>query len=357
MKYLKKITLNNFRCYENKEFFLKKGINIILGNNATGKTSLMEAIYMIGMCKSYRTNFDSEIVLENKNYYNIISILDNNGKEEKVVLYYNNGQKKLTKNSVNYKSLSQHIGYLNVVVFSPEDLKLVNGDPKYRRRFLDVNISQLSKEYLSLLTEYNRLLKEKNELLKDINYDGHNLSNNNETLLKLYTNSLADKAKGIIKYRKKFIDSLNVLVDESVKEITKGKEIDKLEYIPNVCENDIEIEMNNKLKSDLFAQTTTCGPHRDDFKIYVNNKIASDYASQGQQKTVSLTIKMALAKLIARSKGEIVVILDDVFGELDKERQQDLIKLVKNEQQVFITTTSLKYITNDIIKESNLIKI
>ncbi|OLA10476.1 MAG: hypothetical protein BHW12_02510 [Coprobacillus sp. 28_7] len=340
MKYLKKITLNNFRCYENKEFFLKKGINIILGNNATGKTSLMEAIYMIGMCKSYRTNFDSEIVLENKNYYNIISILDNTG-----------------KNSVNYKSLSQHIGYLNVVVFSPEDLKLVNGDPKYRRRFLDVNISQLSKEYLSLLTEYNRLLKEKNELLKDINYDGHNLSNNNETLLKLYTNSLADKAKGIIKYRKKFIDSLNVLVDESVKEITKGKEIDKLEYIPNVCENDIEIEMNNKLKSDLFAQTTTCGPHRDDFKIYVNNKIASDYASQGQQKTVSLTIKMALAKLIARSKGEIVVILDDVFGELDEERQQDLIKLVKNEQQVFITTTSLKYITNDIIKESNLIKI
>lgn len=357
MKYLKKITLNNFRCYENKEFLFKKGINIILGNNATGKTSLMEAIYMIGMCKSHRTNLDSEIILENKRYYSIVSILNNDGKEEKIVLYYNNGQKKLTKDTVNYKSLSQHIGYLNVVIFSPDDLKLVNGDPKYRRKFLDVNISQLSKEYLSLLTEYNRLLKEKNELLKTINYDGNNLSSNNEVLLKLYTNSLATKAKGIIKYRKKFIESLNILVDESVKEITRGKEIDKLEYLPNACEEDIENEMNNKLKNDLFAQTTTCGPHRDDFKIYVNDKNASDYASQGQQKTVSLTIKMALAKLIARAKGEIIIILDDVFGELDEERQHDLINLIKNEQQVFITTTSLKYITNDIIKECNLIKL
>ena len=357
MKYLKKITLNNFRCYESKEFLLRKGINVVLGNNAVGKSSLMEAIYMTGMCKSHRTNMDSEIVMYNKGYYNLISIFENNDKEEKVVLYYSNGSKKLSKDNINYKSLSQHIGYINIVIFSPDDLKLVNGDPKYRRRFLDINISQLSKEYLSLLTEYNRLLKEKNELLKTINYDGTNLSKENEVMLRLYTKSLSEKAKGIIKYRKRFVDSLNIYVDESVKEITNGKETNKLEYILNVNEENIENEMMSKIKSDLFAQTCTCGPHRDDFKIYVNNKNASDYASQGQQKTVSLTIKMALAKLIAKSKGDIILILDDVFGELDEERQKDLIKLIKNEEQVFITTTSMKYINADIIKDFNLIKL
>lgn len=357
MKYLKKIILNNFRCYSQREFTFSQGLNIILGNNASGKTSLMEAIYMIGMCKSYRTNSDFEALLYNKEYYSIFSIVNNNDKEEKIALLWSGGNKKVSKDGSQYKTLSKHLGYLNVVVFSPDDLKLVNGDPKYKRRFLDINISQINPNYLKLLSDYNKILKEKNELLKNINYDGTNLSFNNESLIKVYNNLLVNKGKEIIKIRKEFLDDLNNYIYKAVREITSDKEITRINYIPNVSELDIENEYNKRFKNDLFAQTSTCGPHRDDFEVSINNQSAEGYASQGQCRTASLAIKIALAKKILDIGKDVIVILDDVFGELDESRQEKLIKAINSGNQIFITTTSLKYLSNETVEKSNLIKL
>lgn len=359
MVYIKKISLINFRCYKNNNFEFKKGINVVCGDNATGKTSLMEALYISSMGKSHRTNSDLDIVTYNNDYYSIIleTFESNNENNDKIAILYSNIGKKISKNGKIFKSLSQYIGYFNVVIFSPDDLKLIKGDPKYRRRFLDINISQINKEYLNDLTEYNKILRERNELLKQINYDGKYISQANKAMLDIYTGVLITKGKKIIRNRKDFVTEINKYIKENVKNITNNQEEGWISYLPNVNEETIEQEFKKKEINDLFAGTTTAGPHRDDFETYVNGKNANIYASQGQQRTLALAVKVGLAMLIRDTKDDVIVIIDDVFGELDENRQKYLMNILKKYEQIFITTTSMKYLTEDIIKVSNIIKI
>lgn len=352
MKYLRKINLTNFRCFKQNEFIFQKGFNIILGDNAKGKTSLIEAIYIICMCKSFRTSQESEVIGHNDNFYTIITEFINDLKVDNVALVNNKNNKKVSLNGNQYKSLSEHIGYINVVVFSPDDLKIVKGEPKYRRKFLDVNISQSDKEYLRLLSEYNKILKERNELLKQ------NCFNNeeNKALLKIYSEVLIVKGKEIINCRKKFINKLNLYVNTEMNNLTKGKETVKICYKPNIECNLYDNEMKKRIDFDISCQSTSIGPHKDDFSILINGYEAISYASQGQQRTISLAVKIALANMFKDDKKDTLILLDDVFGELDEHRQYDLFDSLKSNEQVFITTTSLKYIREDIQKESNIIK-
>lgn len=352
------ISLTNFRCYKNRSFEFKKGINVICGDNATGKTSLMEALYISGMGKSYRTSSDADVVNYNNEFYSIlIDIKKNEEKADKISIVYSHNGKKISKNGNIFKSLSQYLGYFNVVIFSPDDLKLIKGDPKYRRKFLDINISQINKEYLNTLSEYNKILKERNELLKQINYNGKDISQANKAMLDIYTNVLITNGKKIIKIRRNFVTEINKYIRENVQNITHNTENGRISYLPNVNEDNIEQEFKRKEINDLFAGTTTVGPHRDDFETFINEKKASDFASQGQQRTLALAIKVGLAMLIRSLESDVVVIIDDVFGELDESRQKDLMEILKKHEQIFITTTSMKYLTDEIIKESNIIKL
>lgn len=356
MKKIENIELINFRCYENAKFNFKKGINIVVGNNAVGKTTLMESIYMIGMCKSFRTGLDGELIRKNKDFYIVNSNLYDD-EEYNVVLSYSKGNKKIALNNEIYKSLSKHIGFINVIMFTPDDLDLIKGDPKYRRRFLDVNIGQLDSDYLLELSIYNKILKERNELLKQIDYSGAYISSENQTLLGIYNNMLIDSGKKVVQKREDFINSLNVFVKEYVKEISDNKEEGYIEYKPNSSKENFKEEFFSKEKQDLYTQTTNVGPHRDNFNVVLNGKSAENYGSQGQQRTLALAIKMALSRYMDEKKKDALLILDDVFGELDENRQNSLIRLIEKKEQVFVTTTSIKNIPLSVIEKSNIINI
>ncbi len=349
---LNQLDLYNFRCYDYKKIDFSKGINIILGENASGKSSIVEAIYIIGTCKSFRTYNDRDIIKFNKDFYSVIANTD----EGLISVMYSKGEKRVSLNEQNIKSLSKYIGIINTVLFSPEDLKLIKGDPKNRRRFLDVCISQNDKEYLETLIEYNKILKERNELLKQLDYNGTNLDKNNEIMLDIYSETLINKAKVLIIKRREFLIELQKIVSEKMRLMNKSEEV-KVIYTPNVSENELSEEFKRKKQQDLFTQTTNFGPHRDDFDIYVNEKRADSFASQGQQRTITLALKIAYASLLQQKNKKVIMILDDVYGELDEKRQKDLIKMLDLNTQIIITTTTLNSVDEEILNKSKVIKL
>ena len=349
---IKTLELYNFRLYNYRKFDLNKGINIIVGGNASGKSTLVEAVYVLGTCKSFRTHYDTEILRFNQQFYSVVSTTD----QGNISISYCDGEKKINVNDSNVKTMSKYIGTVNVVLFSPEDLNIIKGDPKTRRKFLDVCISQIDKEYLDNLIEYNRILKERNELLKKIDYKGLILGKNDDLLLELYSKVLSEKAITIIRKRNDFLSNLNVIVKEKLKEIVSN-EIVEITYKPFVNDDEIENKFFETKTLDLYTKRTNIGSHKDDFEICLNSKKAASYASQGQQRTIAIAIKLAYAEILKRLNKECVVILDDVYGELDPERQKNIIKMLDLNNQILITTTTLSCIEKDIIDKSKIIKI
>lgn len=352
---LKKIKLTNFRCYSNYEQEFSPKINIIIGNNATGKTSLVEAIYALGITKSPKATNDSEMINHEEEFCTIKGwFLDE--KEHEVVYSVANKRKQLAKQIVKdnkkVNHMSEYLGFYYVVMFSPEDIELINGAPLVKRRFLDTNIGQIDPVYLNSLTKYKKILKERNQLLKDIALNG----SLNQDLLDVYSNELVKEAKIIIKKRKEFVQKINVFFKEQVKAISYGKETAELEYLPLCSEEEIEVSFKESRKLDMITKTTNVGPHRDDLGVIFNGYEAV-YASQGQQKTFALALKLALIDILRQESERIIVILDDVFGELDINRQKEIIKLLEMDYQIFITTTSIEHLDSSVLKGSNIIKI
>lgn len=346
------IELYNFRCYKYKKVLFKQGINIIVGDNASGKSSIIEAIHVLCTCKSFRTHVDRDLVNFESDFYSIISNMEN----RTIIFSYLNNEKKINVNNEYVKTLSKYIGTTNVVLFSPEDLNIIKGDPKSRRKFIDICLSQIDKNYLESLIEYNKLLKERNELLKKIDFNGKNLDSNNDTLLDLYSNALIEKAIIVINKRNEFLEQLNQEVNKKMKLMNKDEKV-LLTYKPSSSEDSIKKNMSDNKMMDLYSKNTSVGPHRDDFEIVFNDKKASSFSSQGQQRTIVLAIKLAYAELINRMNKECIVMLDDVYGELDNTRQKDIIKMIDTNNQVIITTTTLSCIDKNILEKSNIINI
>ena len=353
---IKSICLFNFRCYEYIKILLENKINIIIGKNATGKSSIIESIYLLGTSKSFRTNTDTDMIKFESEFYSVIAETN----VGKIVYSNNKGEKKITINDEVIKSASKYVGTVNVVLFSPEDLKLIKDEPKYRRKFLDICISQINKEYLISLMEYNKVLKERNELLKQIEESSYLNEEFNKSekydLLEMYTKVLVEKGKKLIKYRKEFVEKLDLETNIKVKNIKKEENVSLL-YAPNVSINDYETEIKKRIKHDIYLKTTTCGPHRDDFQIILNEKNASDFGSQGQQRTIALAIKLGYSEILKKEKEDVIIMMDDMFGELDDERQRELMNIFNEDFQIIVTTTSEKYIDKEIINKSNVIKL
>lgn len=339
---IKKIELTNFRGFKNLEINTDNRLVIITGNNAVGKTSVLESIYYVATSKSHRTNEldslikdDSEFVkiniIANKKYTSIIS---KEGKTNSI-------------NGVVIKKISDYIGSLKAVMFSPLDLELINGSKNIRRNFLDLQISILDKVYLYHLNNYKHLLKERNILLKENNSD--------LKMLNILTKSLAIETKNIYLKRIDFINQVNDLLKETKKSL-KMKEDVVLKYNPSYDSNDIEKSFLNKINYDILTKTTNSGTHRDDFSIYIDNHEANIYASQGQRRQIVIALKICLKELIYKyTKEEPVLLLDDVFNELDQIRQNDLIDFLKDSNQTIITTTNLLNVPDSILKDSIII--
>lgn len=353
MFYLKEVELNNFRCHGNIKFELSPDINIIVGNNAVGKTSILESIYFLGVCKSFKTNEDINLIKNGEKHFYIKGFLVDDTKEYKIVSsFIADKGKKISINDKTIKSLSEYYGFLNVVCFSPSDLKLINGEPRIKRRFLDINIGQTDKIYLKNVSDYNKVLKERNELLKNLNdySDG-------DALLQVYTDKMASIGKEIIIRREKFLKDIEPYINMVMGEISSNKESINIVYKSCVNQENIQVEMQKAINVDKISKTSTLGPHRDDIEININGLDSSVYGSQGQQRTVALAIKLGLSRFIKKESNKMIVLLDDVFGELDNKRQIELLKAVDQGTQVLITTTSIDNIENEIIKRSKVIKL
>lgn len=349
MFFIKKVILQNYRCFKKKGIDFSNKINIIVGPNAVGKTSVVEAINLLSCCKSHKTNNDKELIKKNEDFYSVKAEVNGENADDIQMIYSSKG-KKVLKNEKQFKNLSEYIGYFNCIMFCPEDLKIVKGDPEEKRRFLDLFISQIDKEYLISLMKYKKILKTRNLYLKENDsYD--------DIYLKILDESLINEAKVIIKKRRNIIEELNDKFNEKVMMISDSKECGKLVYKPNVDVEKIDETFFVKRTVDCVLKTTSCGPHRDDMKIFINDDDGSVYASQGQQRTLALALKLAQADVIKEKRSKIVVVLDDVFGELDLKRQNQLMKLINYDNQIFITTTTIENLSDEIIKVSNIIKI
>lgn len=348
---IKKLILNNYRNHKKREINFKEGLNIIVGNNAVGKTNIVEAIYFASLGKSLKTNNIKELVNFNEEnaYVKVIYLKNNQENTIEFGLSIDN-KKRIAVNKEAIKSIKDLLGNLNTIYFTPDELRIIKESPNIRRRFLDITLSQHSKTYYQDLIEYGKILKNRNILLKNENIDLNLLDSINKELAKV--------AIKIIKTREELIASLNEYIEKIHYNLTQNKELLKIDYI-----NDLIIykeeerytkfieKLEKNLKVDKINKTTTYGPHRDDIEFYINNLNAKKYASQGQQRTIALSLKLAEAQyLYEKTKSKPIILLDDVLSELDEKRSEMLIKYVKNYQTIITTT-------NKIDIEANIIQI
>lgn len=345
--YVNSIKLINFRNYSGIKINLNKKVNILLGENGQGKTNLLESIYISSTGRSFRSNKDKEIISIDKEagYIGVELIKDDIKKFIELKLDIRK-PKRIKINGVEQDKVSDLEGVLKVVVFSPEDLKIIKEGPSYRRNFLDNEISQIKPIYKNILNDYNRVLTQRNNLLKIIQFDS-----NKKKMLSVWNHQLVEFGTKIILLRKAFIDRLSPISKEIHQSITSGMENLDIYYSPpfnilNISKEEI-IEKYNKLLSeneveDIEKGTTKIGPHRDDIKINIDGKDTRIFGSQGQQRTAALSLKLAEVKLIKEETEDYpVLLLDDVFSELDVNRRKYLISAFKDVQTIITSTEDI----------------
>ena len=334
--YIEEIELENFRNYEKQKIKFDKNINIIYGDNAQGKTNILEAIFICSLGKSFRTNKDKEIINKNKEYAKIKMNSIKNDRQLKIDFEIKE-KKKFYINKIATKKTSDLLGKNYIVLFTPEDIGILKNEPNKRRRFLNIMISQLRPMYVHLLNQYNKTIEQRNFYLKQIKYD-----NKPENNLDIWDEQLIELGKKIYEYRKEFINKLNNKIYDIHLITTKEKEKIKIKYISNI-ENNYEKRLKENRKNDIKKGYTNIGIHRDDFEIYINENPISIYGSQGQKRTTIISLKLAEAKVITDEVGEKpVILLDDFMSELDKKRIQGLLENIKDNQVIITCTDSFK---------------
>jgi len=346
--YITNLELVNFRNYNNLKLDIDKGVNVFFGNNAVGKTNILEAIYMTAITKSYRTTKENEVVNFNESYSNIfVNYVDKLERNSKVQIYIDqDSKKKIKEDDIDVKRASDFIGKYNVVIFSPESLDIIKGSPKNRRKFIDVLLSQLSKMYLVKLQEYNKVLSIKNTLLKN---ESGNIDND-------YLDILDEKLSGYIEYivqeRTNLVNKINEYAKKIHKNLTNNLENIEIKYISEFLDLDIQ-SIYNILKRnrnyDTIKKSSSKGVQRDDIEVYVNDLEVKTYGSQGQNRTSLLTLKLSELEILRDEKEDTpILLLDDVLSELDNNRIEYLLEYIKGYQTIITTTEidTLKHLCN-----------
>ena len=359
---IKSIALKNYRNYEQLKIDFDNKLNIIIGDNAQGKTNLLEAVYVSGFGKSFRTSKDSELVRFGEKIAHVkIEVERDNGYLEKIEFRINNQSKKeFHINGVTISKISELLGTLNIILFYPDDLRLIKDSPVERRKFINRELSHISKIYCSDIIEYNKILFQRNELLKKII-----VKPDFRDMLEIWDEQLADKGARIILRRKKFIEDLNNVSQRIHGSVTKNKERLTIDYLTGVkntetydkIKENLMLSLKKNIETDIKRGFTSTGPHRDDIEIKINDINIKAFGSQGQQRTAALSLKLSEIEIIKNDVGEFpILLLDDVMSELDVFRQKDLIYALKDVQTI-ITTTDVKNLLDDYINVSRIIKI
>lgn len=348
------LKLLNFRNFDTLELSFSPNKNIIIGNNGEGKTNIVEAIFVLGLTKSFRTNDDDILVKENNSLYkiegNVKSSFVNNYK-----IVYQNGVKVVKINNNKINKLSDYISNINVILFSINDLKLIKDTPSTRRKLINLEISQLNNSYIKYLNYYNKILKQRNSYLKTI-FNG----NVNFDYLSILDKQLIEYGLKIYEIRKKFINSINELLPNIYEKLGGNNNLKiyyKSDYENLSLENLIE-EYRKNVKKDVNLGSTQIGVHRDDYIFCMNNQEIKNYASEGQQKNSIIAFKMAELELFNEINKEYpILILDDLFSELDMKKVEKILNYISDDVQTFITTTDLKKIKKNYLKNSKVFKL
>lgn len=356
--FIKQLSLTNFRNYEQLQLPFENKVNVILGENAQGKTNLIEAMYVLALSKSHRTSKDKELILWDQPFAKIEGELEKRTGPLSLSIVISNKGKKAKINGLEQKKLSEYVGYLNVVMFAPEDLNLVKGAPQVRRRFIDMEIGQISPIYIHDLSKYNKILQQRNFLLKELQK-----SRKNEMMLDVLTTQLVEYAAKLLKRRFDFLQQLQKWSETIHFDISHGKEKLEIQYKPTIDVS--ELSDLSKIENEFFSKflqvrekeiirgTTLIGPHRDDLIFYVNGRDVQTYGSQGQQRTTALSVKLAELELIQDQLGEYpILLLDDVLSELDDRRQTHLLNAIQGKVQTFVTTTNVDGINHETLRDA-----
>ena len=358
---IKKIQLKNYRNYEDLDVQLSDKLNIFIGDNAQGKSNLLESIVVLALTKSYMNVKDRNLINDNSDFTNIkASVLFGDNTSELFVSFDENN-KKLKINNKEIKKYSDYISKVRFILFSPYEVGFVKGSPSFRRKYFNIEISQLSNRYVKLLQSYNATLKKRNQFLKS--------DYKNDDASKFYLDVINDKfstlAVEITKEREKFINKINNNLASIFEEISGYLGL-KLNYVCNVeldsdkdvMKNNFLSKLNKNFEREKFYGMTLFGPHRDDYFLSLDEKDLSIYGSQGQNRLSVLALKLSEISIFKDVTGDYpILLLDDVFSELDITKRNRLVKYILEDVQTIITTTDLEMIDESLVKRSKIFKI
>lgn len=330
--------LENFRNYKSAEIKLHPGTNLFYGDNAQGKTNILEAVYVCGTTKSHRGSRDMDMISFGQDEAHIrVQILKHETPWRVDMHLKKNKSKGIAINGLPIRRAGELVGLGHYVFFSPEDLAIVKNGPQERRRFIDMELCQLHSSYLHDLASYNRVLLQRGRLLKNINENGAG----SETL-DVWDEQLISYGSGLIEERERFVFLLQDMIEPIHKSISGGKEKLRVTYEKNVSVDTFAEQVFRNREKDIRTKMTNCGPHRDDLKLEANDNDLRRYGSQGQVRTAALSLKLAEIELVKRECADTpVLMLDDVLSELDRSRQQYLLESIKN-VQTLVTGTGIE---------------
>lgn len=340
---IKSLELADFRNYDNLHIDFSEGTNILYGDNAQGKTNILEAIYLSATTKSHKGSKDKDIVNFNKEEAHIRTCLEKDGIDVRIDMHLRkNKTKGIAIDGQKIKKASELLGILNVVFFSPEDLSIIKNGPAERRRFVDMELCQLDQFYLYNLNHYNKIVNQRNKLLKDMY-----LNPSLRETLNIWDSQLVSYGSKIIERRQLFVEQLNEIIYDIHKKLSGGKEELTIKYEPDILIEDYEKTLLSSQDKDVKLKQTTVGPHRDDFSFMVGDIDIRKFGSQGQQRTAALSLKLSEIELVKKmTKDNPILLLDDVLSELDSNRQNYLLSTI-GEIQTIITCTGLDDFVNN----------
>lgn len=344
--YVESLNIYNYRNYDELLITFDKNTNILYGDNAQGKTNILEAIYMAATTKSHRGSKDKEIIKIGQEESHIQLCLKKSDINHKIDVHLRkNKNKGVAIDGLPIRRTTELFGLLNVIFFSPEDLSIIKSGPSERRRFLDMELCQLSRLYYQNLATYYKILNQRNNLLKQIVYNKSLMDT-----LDVWDSQLVDYGKKVIKERKNFISMLNDIIKDIHLKLTSGKENLEIIYDNNVDEEDFDKSLKQKIEIDLNYTSTQSGPHRDDIIFMINGIDARKYGSQGQQRTVALSLKMAEIRLVKNVINDNpILLLDDVMSELDEKRREALLDEIKDIQTIITCTGYDEFIKERVV--------
>lgn len=348
-----KIELNNFRNYSKEIFDNFSNLNIIIGKNGIGKTTILEAIYIGSLAKSFKTNFDNSLIKERCKYFKIKIYYYDGKNTKKLEVYLDKKGKKTKINSNIQKKLSDFISQYKIILLSPDELKLIKSSPSVRRNYFNIQLSQLYKDYIYSLNNYNILIKNKNEYLKKMMIN----VNIDDRYLDVLDEKIVTEGLKIYNYRKNYIDLINKYINDIFDNYIPNNNV-YIKYLSDYEKNDyeylIKILKQNR-KKDINIGMTSFGIHRDDYEFIHNNMNSKEYSSQGIQKLIVLAMKLSEVNIFINNYNiEPILLLDDLFSELDEKNRNNIFKSLNKNIQIFITTTDLKNINKNIIKKAKI---